>query len=1375
MSHSVPGLVRSRVLIGLASLLFLVAFPALGDSVSTEIVIAGRVVGPEGTPVEGGAVELIPLLNSLERGKRQLAGHLRPEPVARENIRPDGRFQIKAPGPGLWIAEVKVPGYRVMEHWFQPLLEAVALPQLTLEEVAELVVTVRDEGGEPIEDASVTIERERSRWAGRQGAWRPKFLFRRTDAQGRVHLHPIAGEKVQVTAWSRDHSPEGGEAAAGERLEIRLSAGEARTLEVHTPGGDPAPGVLVVVGDGWTAGLTDEAGRFTVAGPPDKPLAVGLYTDTVWDKGFWLPPRKRDAEGTLLEEPPTVFTLPVIRRLQGRVVDARDRAPIPQAFVWVRQAQEFSTWTTAGGLYTLTLPETLEAAGLRAAAAGYQGGAGRVQQGAELPTIVLEPAVALRGHVVDEQGAALAGIEVQGHPDAGMNRRMRGQGVQTAWTAEDGGFRLSGLAPTTRYKVTAQEPGYATTGEAIVTPAPGERGELVEIVLPVGRRVLGTVLTVDDLPIAGATVTLHRPLGGDLRSAFFQRFRGRQEAPATATTDGEGRFEVRDLGPGRYDLEVQAEGFAATTIRGVEIPAGGGQSELGTVILEPGVSLAGQVVDEDGAPLEGASVGASPARGMGLPFPLGGRAVEGVETDAEGRFLLQDLKAGESIDLGVGLEGYLGRSLPGVAVPREAPLEIVLETAAQIAGQVVNEKDEPVPNAVVLLSQQGSAFRGGQQHERTGEDGTFLFGTVEPGSYTLMARQRGALPSEERTLAVTKGQAVSAVTLVLRRGATVEGQVFSNDGNPVHGARVGSVQSSSMNPMNPMASLFVSAETDGDGHYRLEGVPPGSLSLEANHPGHSRAVRDLEVRPGTNRLDFTLESGTEVAGRVVTALGEPIAGAAVQLMGMSGRFGGPEAVTGGDGVFRIPSVPSGSYRAVARKDSLTTAGEGMKVEVQGEPVTGLELVLGAGATITGQVTGLDFEALSTLQIRASGGGRDMVLGEVDYEGSYRLGPVSPGPWLVQAGVGGTGEQVMERVTVEEGATAVTLDLDFGTGHVLTGRVLQGGEPLVGVRVQVVGLSAGKSALATTTFEGTFRLTGLATDDYHLSVQNWRTGLQHTEKLSLSADQEIDVEIGGAPLRGVVRSGVDGGPVSQAQVRLVLEGGDAVGRVIAPTTATGSDGTFRFEAIAEGIWRVRVTKEGYAFAEQTVTVAGTPGEEIEITLQPTQGLEVQVLLPDGRPADYAAVVLLDEGGNTVASGQYRTREGGLIHLDTAPPGRWWLQASGDNLGAVRQRVEVPGPRVEVRLSASGWLDLRIPALEGSALPATVAIRGSDGAPYVAVSGFGFGQTQQFLYRGHLERLPLPAGNWTLTVTAGDGRRWEGVARVTAGETVELVLE
>jgi len=71
--------------------------------------------------------------------------------------------------------------------------------------------------------------------------------------------------------------------------------------------------------------------------------------------------------------------------------------------------------------------------------------------------------------------------------------------------------------------------------------------------------------------------------------------------------------------------------------------------------------------------------------------------------------------------------------------------------------------------------------------------------------------------------------------------------------------------------------------TDGQGRFRFDAVELGGQVITVEAAGHAPQQRHVKVQPRPEPVDFTLEPGRLLRGRVVDAAGEPIAGVCVVL------------------------------------------------------------------------------------------------------------------------------------------------------------------------------------------------------------------------------------------------------------------------------------------------------------------------------------------------------------------------------------------------------------------------------------------------------------------------------------------------------------
>jgi hypothetical protein len=133
-----------------------------------------------------------------------------------------------------------------------------------------------------------------------------------------------------------------------------------------------------------------------------------------------------------------------------------------------------------------------------------------------------------------------------------------------------------------------------------------------------------------------------------------------------AKTDGEGRYTVRDLAPGKARLTLAKKGFARLEVT-ITIPEGDTDrpTELDRIELAEAGIVEGEVVDKNGDPVVGARVacGSAPAY-----LPLGPLPPGVAVTDSHGRFTLEGVPEGNQT-----LEAYAAERGRGHEKARVTP------------------------------------------------------------------------------------------------------------------------------------------------------------------------------------------------------------------------------------------------------------------------------------------------------------------------------------------------------------------------------------------------------------------------------------------------------------------------------------------------------------------------------------------------------------------------------------------------------------------------------------------------------------------------------------------------------------------------------
>lgn len=1338
------------------------------------IPILGRVLGAGGEPASRAAVHLEPIPATYERAALRMQGRPGPDAVADTRTAADGTFELEAPEAGPWKVVVSAAGMLTAELRLVALVEETVLPPLTLSPAADLEIRLVDVEGRPLPGAVGAFG------LANRGPWRAQIRLAPAGEDGVAHLPLGRDEKIHLEILAHGYPLVIYEVSDETSIRIEVPEGVVHPVRILDRQRRPLPRAVAFQGSALLPlGASDEEGRLSLVLQAETPMEVKVVNAERWNGAFDFPPAAREEIRDLRLDPPTV--------VRGQVLDLATRDPVAGATVWAVRGEWVQTGSRGG--YELAVG-VYKSRWVQAAAAGYQQGHAQLARVdvTEAPLIALAPAATVSGKVVDEAGKLLPGVSVDLRlkPQSGQRMMSVQRAMRDGWqgrTSRSGSFRVAGVPSGIGLLLSFEAPGYAPSQLELDPLEPFERRSEIEAVMRPGRLAVGRVIDTDELPVAGAEVVLHEPPpSDDLHVAMrMMRTDAGAEGPPHLT-DGEGRFEIADLAIGRYDLEVVASGYAPVTIPGLEVEDGAGQVDFGTVVVVPGVRVAGKVVDPEGAAIAGAEVYLQVEQRGIMATGRAGQKEPRARTDAGGRFEIADLLPDQLVTIVASKKGYASAAASGVKPPGEEPVSIVLQPAGRLAGRVVDERGTPIARATVNahpdFSQPYYRSPVGQRPTwaRTDAEGRFVIEDVPVTTLQVSISAEGYQQQLRSGVEMPAGGVVE-LEIEMLRGAVIEGTVTTADGEPLVQASLSVSERSDR--MFRGISVSAGGQTDALGHYRIDGAPVGEATIIVNDRTRHRLQKDVEVRPGTNVVDLVLERGFDVTGQVVDPDGTPVGGAAVTSQatmpsnGLHVSYGSaPQATSRSDGTFVLEDVEPGSYTvSAAREGFAPSAGE--PVEVSGA-VSGVLLELRRGATLRGRVVGLELEELGSLSLAAFsqfGGSRR---GRVDYSAEYAFDTLAPGQWHVQAQVAVSGRTSTLAVEIPEGVEEVVKDLEFGTGFSLTGVVVDGGQPVPGANVMVTSTLRSQGSSITGS-DGRFRIENLAAGTYRVMVMAG-FGLQHVESLELSGDRELSIALATGEISGVAVEAESGEPVAGAVVGVQsLDPGDTApwARQLAfgQRLETDSAGRFRIPHLKAGSWRVTVTAPGLAVGEATVVVAEGVTPEVEIQLAPAEGVAFEVALESGAALPAVQVVILDPSGQRLSEGTHRVKDG-TVEVSTVPAGRWELVVQGADSAATRFVVTAPGDQGRLVLPTGGTLHLRVPALEQEPF-ATVALRGPDGKPYVSAMGIGFGPGEWVLHGGQTMVSGLTPGVWTFTVKSGP-QTWSGEATVVGGEKVESVL-
>ena len=720
-----------------------------------------------------------------------------------------------------------------------------------------------------------------------------------------------------------------------------------------------------------------------------------------------------------------------------------------------------------------------------------------------------------------------------------------------------------------------------------------------------------------------------RPVPGVPAEARMRGGEGKE--PLRGKSGGDGVLRLADVPPGTWRLVIRPPRGRTMILDNLEV-ARGRTLDLGRLVVEKGLVLAGRVLDEDGRPVAGARVRVLRLAGMStLP-------VTEETTGEDGRFTAAGLSEGT---WRVRVTPPTGRNL----LPAEedldlpgGPLEIVLSPGAVLEVTVRTDDGEPLrePSVTARRVDEGEGaerrtFRGKRlaDDEAPPSEARFRVEGLPAGTWVLHAGAAGRAPARSEEIELAAGEVVDDLELVLDRGIEIEGVVVERGtGAPIEGAIV------------RVRDGLDEAVTGPDGGFVLGGIPAGSVVLHAEHPDHAPADVSLAVSGDQPPGPVTIELGRggRVVGTVTRWDGTPLPGQVIEVRGEAGLLG--SARTAEDGSYVVDRIPEGSVAVVrhafageieAMDQRQATVPEGGEVRVDfrvgttvegtllrgGAPVADARVVVGHLAIERGVTGSPPFFAA------AAWTGPD---------GRFRVPGVPPGRATVTIDAAGQRTTRIVEVPGDRERFEVTIELPSRPVRGLV-RAAESGEGLAGARVTATPAGGRRG----------------------FSMQLVRVEAR------------------------------PGGLVSE------LIGGGAPGESV----TTGPDGSFALAIEAGRPYSVRAFAPGRESQGRDVA-AGDGPVELEFSLERTFGLVVDVVDPAGRPVADLVACLAGPGWTTCttsASGRawFDAREGELF-LAAAGAGyaahRTRIVVDEDRVaedGRVHERVVLqPGGDVVVHL-------------------------------------------------------------------------------------------
>jgi len=460
--------------------------------------------------------------------------------------------------------------------------------------------------------------------------------------------------------------------------------------------------------------------------------------------------------------------------------------------------------------------------------------------------------------------------------------------------------------------------------------------------------------------------------GQPLRKAQVRAFAPDLRENRFASTDADGRFELKDLPAGRYTLSASKGSYVQlqygqmrpfTPGKPIEVRDGETIDKVDFALPHGGI-ITGRVVDEYGEAV--ADVSVAPMRyqysqGRRRLTPSGRFA----STNDIGEFRLFGLPPGQyylSATLHNGMmgdsddrSGYAPTYYPGTPNVAEAQrltvgvgqtlneinLALMPARTVRISGIALDSSGKPLSGGFIMVIQaSGGGFSAGPGGQIK-PDGSFTLASVPPGEYTLRAQPMGGfgeMPEYATTRVTVGSEDIAGLVLAASKPVTVTGRIIVPAGatfQPGTTRLISSPADQDTMPFGPPAGGKINDDLTfelklppGRSIVRLLGRTAGDFVTKAERLNGVDVIdTGIDVKPGEDIAGFEIEltnQQSQLTGGVTNSRGQAVKDYSVLVFARDReKWTLPQtryirsAQPDQDGRFKVTGLPAGEYYAVA--------------------------------------------------------------------------------------------------------------------------------------------------------------------------------------------------------------------------------------------------------------------------------------------------------------------------------------------------------------------------------------------------------------------------------------------------------------------------
>jgi hypothetical protein len=451
-------------------------------------------------------------------------------------------------------------------------------------------------------------------------------------------------------------------------------------------------------------------------------------------------------------------------------------------------------------------------------------------------------------------------------------------------------------------------------------------------------------------PLGGVHITLITGVMGGITSAYG------------AVSDRTGHFSMVSVRPGAYILLCERSGYLHVQLKNTGIPnitlKPGQQLRDYNIDLTPRAILSGRVLDENGDPIQGATIEsvALPPESSSL-FQMINERFSGTDDRGEFRLTIPPgkyyLKATvydtpERRNDGSTPPPYSPTYYPSTAAKSRATvveavgghdtssieIRMTRQQGLSITGIVTGiPEGNARPNVQLKQVREGPNRFPNMRDRNIGADGKFSFTGLESATYHVWAtlgNGKGALFSKTVEVKLDVSEP-PPLTLMLQPGAEVAGTLVIEGDPPDTAAEKRTVR---LDGADDMSHAGAEGETDRQNNFQISGVGGGKYRAHVTPMPENAYVKSIEMdgKPGAANLFeiadgsraarikvIVSRGGAQISGRVVDSDGSRLLTplALVGLMKSAEDEDVNSSEVTPDGRYSLKGLPPGKYRLIA--------------------------------------------------------------------------------------------------------------------------------------------------------------------------------------------------------------------------------------------------------------------------------------------------------------------------------------------------------------------------------------------------------------------------------------------------------------------------